>query len=459
VGRLKRLIGAVRRGSLEQQSAALCESEEIVAALRSDASALNHRVNALRTQVADARRRSDALLESARTDLGTRAAIAALPHARLMSDSIALDGSPSQRLRIARIPAGVRIERPFSRWIGVTRCAGVAADVRAMWERLLDYESRGTDDILRAFPSSILDIPGGVVSSAREGSLHVSLRAGTAAAPADGVVAIPRFFYALPPRKLRNFGHWLLDCVPQIVALAAVAPDARFLVPNPFREFQRSTLALAQIAERQAVPWDGAPLAARRLLVMESDGRAGGGRPLGSLLELRRRMAPPEAAAPARGTRRIYVSRRDARRSRRWIANEPEVEALFESRGFEIVVMADCPLDEQVRIFREASVVAGVSGAGLTNIVFSPPGTHVVVLLSEGLMRWYADETGARSLWASGRRVSAGQLAALGDSPRFYAHLAATYEQFCHSFVAPDHMPIDSLSAFLEETLARVGDA
>jgi capsular polysaccharide biosynthesis protein len=160
--------------------------------------------------------------------------------------------------------------------------------------------------------------------------------------------------------------------------------------------------------------------------------------------------------APALGrTRRLYVSRRDAAAKGAWADNEPEIEAAFRSRGFEILVMSECPLDEQIRLFREAAIVAGVSGAGLTDILFAAPGTHVIVLVTDSLMRWYAKEGKARAKWAAGARAGERRLGAFGDSPRFYAHLSAACEQVCHSFVSADRVPIDALTAFVDDVLAR----
>jgi hypothetical protein len=115
--------------------------------------------------------------------------------------------------------------------------------------------------------------------------------------------------------------------------------------------------------------------------------------------------------------------------------------------------MAECPLDEQIRLFSEASIVAGVSGAGLSDILFTPPGAQVLVLISESFVRWYADTRGQRSAWT---RTGETPLAALGDSPRFYAHLAAACEQYCHCFVGSDEMPLGDVDAFVRDVLAGV---
>ncbi len=460
VNRLRRLVKAIRASAIERDTTDIESTSELVAALRSQVNGISKSLSALMTQVAETRRRSEELMALHDRNLDERVRIAGMPRAKLLSDALVLEGSPSERLRVRRVTAGESVERPFARWMGTTRCVSVAPDVRGLWERLLASEASCTDDMLRGAPSTILDIPDAIVSRANPRTLHVALQANarpaivhdTQIAPDHALVAVPRFAYAFPPRKLRNFSHWLLDCLPQVVALSRVAPDAAFLLPHPLREFHRSSLSLVGLSARQMVSWLGAPTAGGRLLVLESDGRAGGGRPLSALVETRRLVA---ATSNDRRSRRIYVTRRDAKAKRRWVANEPDVETLFQSRGFEILCMTDRPLHELVTIFREAAVVAGINGAGLAHILFSSPGTHVIVLFSDSLIRWHADEGGSRSLWANGPTTSGGQLAALGDSPRFYAHLAAVFEQVCHSFVGPDDVPLDQLSAFLDDALRQ----
>ena len=103
--------------------------------------------------------------------------------------------------------------------------------------------------------------------------------------------------------------------------------------------------------------------------------------------------------------------------------------------------------------------MAGVSGAGLADILFAPPGAHVITLISDELLRWYAAEGQSRALWMSPSPTDAGELAQLGDSPRFYAHVAAALGQINHAFVGPDLVPLDRLAAFLDSVLARVEPA
>ncbi len=413
---------------------------------------LRSSLDGLYLSLADRHHTLDELLALERAAVREQAAIAAVAGARLLVDRIDIDGLPGQRLRIRRRRVGAPVERRLGQWVGVTRCETPAPDVRDMWERLIEAETNRPDDRLRGQASTVLEIPDAAVALDPAGTLRVTMGEGPRGDAAE-VIAIPRCTYALPSRKLRNFGHWLVDCVPQVDVLTAVDPAATLLVAPFQKPFQSWGLTLARVAGT-VVEWDGRPRAARRVVLFESDGRTGGGRPLSALTALRERLIRRPPGGPRGGRRRLYVTRRDARNRRRWVSNEEEIEQIFARRGFEIVSMADVPFDDQARLFREARVVAGVSGAGLTDLLFAPPGTHAIVLISDSLMRWYADDRGARSFWVDGRR--GGDLAELGDSPRFYTHLAAAFEQYCHTFVGADQMPLDALATFVDEALARV---
>jgi hypothetical protein len=406
----------------------------------------------LRDRAAAAGRQAEDVLERDRRAITERAFLAGIPRARLLSSTIVLDGSPSKRLAVKRIGVGHEVETPLTAFVGLTRCVTPAGDVQNLWRHLLDSEAASEDRSLRGAPSTILEIPDATASIEETGSLHVSV---TEAPQPRAVLAIPQFTFDCPPRKIANFSHWLLDCLPQIATLMTVGPDTVFLLPPLSRGFHHATLSLAGLKEEQRVVWDGKPTSARRLLVFESDGRAGGGRPLSPLIELRHKLEGSNGTQ--RSNRRLFVSRRDAKRDRRWLSNEDDVEALFRSRGFDILCVSEYPFHELVTLFREARVVAGLNGAGLAHVLFSSSRTDLIVLLTDSLIRWYAAERGARSLWAGAGDVTRGRLSEFGDSPRFYAHVAAAFEQRCHSFVSADQMPIEQLASFLDEVLAQVG--
>jgi capsular polysaccharide biosynthesis protein len=80
--------------------------------------------------------------------------------------------------------------------------------------------------------------------------------------------------------------------------------------------------------------------------------------------------------------RRIYISRQKA--PRRHLVNRAEVGSLLKDAGFEKVFMEDLSFKEQVALMQEAAVIVAPHGAGLTNMMFCAPGTHVVEIADLG---------------------------------------------------------------------------
>ena len=82
-------------------------------------------------------------------------------------------------------------------------------------------------------------------------------------------------------------------------------------------------------------------------------------------------------------TLRIYVSRRGTTSNGRRMINEEELEIALMGKGFEIVRPHEMSALKQIKMFANARVVIGPSGAGLFNCVFCHPGTILVDIESE----------------------------------------------------------------------------
>jgi glycosyl transferase family 61 len=72
--------------------------------------------------------------------------------------------------------------------------------------------------------------------------------------------------------------------------------------------------------------------------------------------------------------RRLYI----VRQGQRSVVNQDEVWNLLRPRGFEMVRCEQLSLLEQVRLFASAEAVISPHGAGLSNIVFCPPGAKII---------------------------------------------------------------------------------
>lgn len=73
---------------------------------------------------------------------------------------------------------------------------------------------------------------------------------------------------------------------------------------------------------------------------------------------------------PARD-RRIYISRRLT--DRRRVRNEEDLLVRLRSMGFESYCLETLSIEEQIHLFHDAEIVVAPHGAGLTNLIFSPP--------------------------------------------------------------------------------------
>jgi glycosyl transferase family 61 len=74
--------------------------------------------------------------------------------------------------------------------------------------------------------------------------------------------------------------------------------------------------------------------------------------------------------------RRIYISRERCRHGR--ITNERDLWKELAGAGFEKVVPELLSFDEQTSLFMGAECIIGAHGAGLTNVILSPPGCRIV---------------------------------------------------------------------------------
>jgi hypothetical protein len=181
-----------------------------------------------------------------------------------------------------------------------------------------------------------------------------------------------------------GYWHWWVDILPRVWMLDAFGPrgDARLAIPPPQFEFQRASLDLLGLTPRLEPVEPGLTRFHR---VTFTRGLTGGGsrypsRKLGEYARwLRERLAPGGPTQRGPGWK-LFISRASA--ASRRVVNEAELEPVLAEHGFEIVDPAGMSILEQVSLFSRASAVVGPHGAGLTNLLFSHPGTRVLELFA-----------------------------------------------------------------------------
>nr|WP_255622778.1 glycosyltransferase family 61 protein [Tessaracoccus sp. OS52] len=181
-----------------------------------------------------------------------------------------------------------------------------------------------------------------------------------------------------------NYGHWLLDALPKVAAIAGLHdPQKVRLVLNIRRggmlKVVRETLAMAGFREDQLVFMDNRPRLFRELTVLGTVSvhpTRKAPRAFAWLAELGREL--PEGKRD-----RIYVSRNKYHRRR--LENEEELLPVLHEFGYEVVHPEELDFAGQVSLFKGASFVAGNMGAALSNLAFSPEGVTVVALATQGM--------------------------------------------------------------------------
>lgn len=271
-----------------------------------------------------------------------------------------------------------------------TRQIGPSRIDRAMNVRILDGEILTTSDTLPTLVSTIgREIVGNAGNSPRLG-LRTRLRS-----------SVSHLIAALYPHASRDSGiwvvnewthgyfHWLTEALARIELARIGSVEGEVLLPAEYRRFK----FIGQSLDYLRIPYQYLPsrrlTTVRELVVPCSEIVTGNYNCflLGSLASRFRLAAESEIAESTTangpvGGRRVWVSR--ARANKRNIANEEELRPILAAHGFEVVNLEGRAFSEQVELFRNTTIIAGLHGAGLTNMLFMPTGASVVEIRRRG---------------------------------------------------------------------------
>jgi hypothetical protein len=183
-------------------------------------------------------------------------------------------------------------------------------------------------------------------------------------------------FYPVLGLGVTNYYHFSHDIIMRLLGIAdRLPPDTQFLVPKRMTTFQLETLALVGLDGRPQVPFptdESWELENLYVVTPVSKTQIDSPEPLSRYRKVAMERHGIRESEP---TKRLFVTRRD---DRHWRAtNEEEVESYLSTCGFETVSPVKMSFCEQIEIFSQAAVIVG-TGAGMTNMVFCPPGAKVL---------------------------------------------------------------------------------
>lgn len=169
------------------------------------------------------------------------------------------------------------------------------------------------------------------------------------------------------------YGHWLIDLIPIIRVFEYIFPLKKFAIGMPDDAPTYASTIIKQLCG------DNVDI----VFINNSIGYHGS---LFFCSPLRYHDYLSEFCVPNNYTslcssRRVYVGRKNFS-SYRVLINSAEVEALFASRGFEVVYPEELSIDDQVTLFESAGIVAGEAGSGLHNSIFCSSKVKIVNIQS-----------------------------------------------------------------------------
>jgi hypothetical protein len=191
---------------------------------------------------------------------------------------------------------------------------------------------------------------------------------------------------------LNNISHWFLDVLPRLHLLRESGLYDKvdwFLVPSLQYDYQRESLELLGIPANKIIAGDQNPHVTADCIIASTAPR--GSHTLvpkwvssyiqNSFLPLAQKatLASIEPASPY-----LYISRSDS--NVRTVLNEPELVEALSKEGFVNIISSKLSIIEKIRLFSQAKVVIGATGAGLVNMFFCKPGTQFIEIFNENFV-------------------------------------------------------------------------
>ncbi len=211
-------------------------------------------------------------------------------------------------------------------------------------------------------------------------------------------------YYSLMLIWCSNYYHWMHDVLQRLYLVVDLLPkDVNFVVPANLSQYQYESLRYLGIQDHQLSYFRGDEVWELELLYFSPPTILTGFDSPEASHWLRSIIFAQCGITPSgkKGNRRIFISRRLAKRGRR-IVNEKEVEESLRKYGFETCLTEELSLQEQVILFSEAEIVVASHGAGLTNLLFCQSGTKVLEIFEPSIVRqcyWSLSEALGHNYW------------------------------------------------------------
>lgn len=177
-----------------------------------------------------------------------------------------------------------------------------------------------------------------------------------------------------------NYFHWLTESLPRLLLAREAGINSPILLPRfaRVRSFVKESLELLNETWVELEPHKQYRV---RHLFLTSKTAAAGNPRADILSKVRERLldSVAESSLPEHTRERaskVWLTRKSV--GRRHLVNESDLIEKLQKHGFIVVDPGKLSIAEQVKLFSASKTIAGVHGAGLTNMLFMEPEGRVI---------------------------------------------------------------------------------
>ncbi|MFD2255856.1 glycosyltransferase family 61 protein [Luteolibacter algae] len=173
-----------------------------------------------------------------------------------------------------------------------------------------------------------------------------------------------------------NYYHWMIDCLGRLAALEHLPEFPKIIIPISDYPFVSESLEMLGLIDR-CETHDEPCVRPERFYFISPPADTGKWNPI-AYAWLEQKFSP--YFSKENGSRRLFFTRVG---SNRIPDNISQIENIFINEGFEIIDCGKLTLREQILISSSASIIAGLHGAAMTNILWTKDNTKIIEIFQE----------------------------------------------------------------------------
>jgi len=174
-----------------------------------------------------------------------------------------------------------------------------------------------------------------------------------------------------------NYYHWLYETIPYIELYESGGywKDMPLSFQFPLRSWHKETLELLGCKHFDILPYKGKPTIYKECVIPTHSSRDLVPSP-SAIRFLREKLAKPGIV---KNGKRVFLSRSGVH-AVRGMRNRDDINIWMDEHGFVLLDTSIMSISEQIEFFSDVEIVAAEGGAALSNLVFCPAETKVLVM-------------------------------------------------------------------------------